>query len=58
MLIGFFNLTVTNKHLEVFLNTFNLENFISKSTFFQSTNLSCIDFILTNQKGLLKTQTF
>ena len=34
MLIEDFNLTVNNKHLGVFMSTFNLENLINKPTCF------------------------
>ena len=54
MLIGDFNLTVNNKNVGVFMNTFNLESLINKSTSFQLTNPNCIDLILTNKKSLLK----
>ena len=54
MLIGDFNLTVNNKNLGVFMNTFNLESLINKPTCFQSANLTYIDLILTNKKSLFK----
>ena len=54
MLIGDFNLTVNNKNLGVFMNTFNLESLINKPTCFQSANPTCIDLILTNKKSLFK----
>ena len=54
MLIGDFNLTVENKKLEVFVNTFDLECLIKKHTCFQSTSPSCIDLILTNKKEYFK----
>ena len=53
MLIGDFNLTVNNENLGVFMNKFNLESLINKPCF-QSANLTCIDFILTNKKTLFK----
>ena len=43
ILIGDFNLTVNNKNLEVFMNTFNLASLINKPTCFQSANPTCID---------------
>ena len=49
MLIGDFNLTVDNKNLEFFMNTFDLEYLIKKPTCFQSAGPSCIDLILTNK---------
>ena len=36
------------------INTFNLDSLINKPTCFQSTNPTCIDFILTNKKNLFK----
>ena len=54
MLIGDFNLTVENKNLKVFMNTFDLEYLIKKPTCFQSTSPSCIDLILTNKKEFFK----
>ena len=54
MLIGDFNLTVNNKNLGVFMNTFNLDSLINKPTCFQSANPTCIDLILTNKKSLFK----
>ena len=50
MFVEGFNLTVNNKNLGVFLNTFN----INKPTCFESTNSTCIDLILTNKKSLFK----
>ena len=49
-LIRDFNLTVENKNLKVFMNTFELECLIKKPTCFPSTSPSCIDLILTNKK--------
>ena len=49
-----FNLTVENKNLEVFVNTFDLESLIKKPTCFQSTSPSCIDLILGNKKEFFK----
>ena len=54
MLIGDFNLTVNNKNLGVFMNTFYLDSLINKATFFQSAYPTCIDLILTNKKSLFK----
>ena len=36
------------------MNTFDLECFIKKPTFFQLSNPRCIDLILTNKKELFK----
>ena len=54
MLIGDFNMTIENKNLEFFMNSFGLESLIKKPTCSQSKNPSCIDLILTNEKDLLK----
>ena len=54
MLIRNFNLTVNNKNLGVFMNTFYLDSLINKPTRFQSANPTCIDLILTNKKSLFK----
>ena len=54
MLIGDFTLTVENKNLEVFMNTFDLECVIKKPTCFPSISPSCIDLILTNKKEFFK----
>ena len=50
MFIEGFNLTVNNKNLGVFMNTFN----INKPTCFESANSTFIDLILTNKKSLFK----
>ena len=52
LLMGDFDLTIENKHLEELLNLFNLKSLISSLTYFQSTNPTCIDLILTNQEDL------
>ena len=52
MLIGNFNMTIENKNLDVFINSFGLECFIKKPRCFHSKNLSCVDLILTNKKDL------
>ena len=60
MLFGDFRLqlklgiTVENKNLEVFMNTFDLECLNKKLTCFQSTSPKCIDLILTNKKEFFK----
>ena len=54
MLIGYFNLTVNNKSLRVFMNAFNLDSLINKPTCFQSADPTCIDLTLTNKKILFK----
>ena len=58
MLIRDCNLPVTSKNLEVFINTFNFECSIKKSTCFKSTGPSCIDLILTNKNEFLKKSIF
>ena len=40
--------------LESFLQAYNLTSLIKKATYFQSSNPSCIDLILTNQKNMYK----
>ena len=55
MFTGNFNMTIENKNLETFMNSFGLECLIKKPTFFQSKNLSCIDLILTNKKDFFKS---
>ena len=43
-------LTVGNKNLNSFTNTFNLENLIKRPTYFKSSNSSYLDLIITNEK--------
>ena len=52
LLMGDFNLTIENKHLEELPNLFNLKTLISSPTCFQSIIPTCIDLILTNQQDL------
>ena len=52
--MGDFNMTIENKNLEVFMNSFGLESLNNKPTCFQSKYPSCIDLILTNKKDLFK----
>ena len=54
MLFCDFNMTIENKNLEVFMNSFGLECLIKKPTCFQSKNPKCIDLILANIKDLFK----
>ena len=54
MFIGDFYLTVENKNLDFFMNTFDLECLIKKPTCFQSTIPSCADLILANRKEFFK----
>ena len=49
-LIGDFNLSSDDVSLESFLQAYNLTSLIKEATCFQSSNPSCIDLILTNQK--------
>ena len=51
---GDFNMTIENKNLEAFMNSFGLECLIKKLTCFQSKNPSYIDLILTNKNDLFK----
>ena len=55
MLIENFILTIDNKSLANFMSTFDLERLIKKPTFFQSSNPTCIDLILTNKKEFFKS---
>ena len=55
MLIHDFKMTIENKNLEDFMNSFVLQCLIKKPTCFQSKNPSCIDLILTNKKDLFKS---
>ena len=48
-------MTIENKNLEDFMNSFVLQCLIKKPTCFQSKNPSCIDLILTNKKDLFKS---
>ena len=52
LLMGDFNLTIENKHLEELLSVLNIKSLISYPTCFQSINPTCIDLILTNQEDL------
>ena len=49
LLMGDFNLTTENKHLEELLRLFNIKSLISSPTCFQSISPTCIDLTLTNQ---------
>ena len=49
LLMGDFNLTIENKHLEELLRIFNIKSLISSTTCFQSITPTCIDLTLTNQ---------
>ena len=55
MMIRYFDLIVNNKNLGVFVNKFDLESLISKPAYFQSTNPTYGDLVLTSQKGLFKS---
>ena len=48
MLIGDFNLSIENQHLDALIQAYNLNNLINKPTCFQSNTPTCIDLILTN----------
>ena len=54
ILIGDFNLSIENQHLDALIQAYNLNNLINKPTCFQSKTPTCIDLILTNKKGLFK----
>ena len=58
-LIGSFNLSSNDVPLECFLQAYNLTSLIKEATCFQSSNPSCIDLVLGNQKYMYKlSQTF
>ena len=54
ILIGDFNLSTENQHLDALIQAYNLNNLINKPTCFQSNKPTCIDLILTNKKNLFK----
>ena len=54
VLIGYFNLSTENNHLDPLIQGYNLNNLIDKPTGFQYNTPTCIDFILTNKKNLFK----
>ena len=53
-LIGDFYLSSDDFPFESFLQAYNLTSLIKDATCFQSSNPSCIDLILTNQKNMYK----
>ena len=53
-LIGDFNLPSDDVPFESFLQAYNLTSLIMEATYFQSSNPSYIDLILTNQKNVYK----
>ena len=53
-LIGYFNLYSDDVPSESFLQAYSLTSLIKVATCFQSSNPSCIDLILTNQKNMYK----
>ena len=57
-LIRNFNLSSDDVLLESFLQVYDLTSLIKKATCFQSSNRSCIDLILTNQKNMYKLTNF
>ena len=57
LLMGDFNLTIENKHLEELLNIFILKSLFSSPTCFQSMIPTCIDLVLTNQEDLISNLT-
>ena len=54
ILIGYFNLSTENNHLDPLIQGYNLNNLIDKPTGFQYNTPTCIAFILTNKKNLFK----
>ena len=53
LLMGDFNLTIENKHLEELLSLFNVQSLILSPTCFHSISPTCFDLILTNQEELV-----
>ena len=53
-IIGDFNITNENTHLQSMMQAYNLNNLIKETTCFQPNNHSQIDLILTNQKSMYK----
>ena len=53
-IIGDFNLSSDDVPFESFLQAYSLTTLIKETTCFQSSNPSCIDLILTNQKNMYK----
>ena len=47
-------MTIENHYCNDFMEMFALSCLISKPTYFQSVNPTCIDFILTNKPNLFK----
>ena len=54
ILIGDFNLSTENQHLDALIQAYSLNNLLNKPTCFQSNKPTCIDLILTNKKNLFK----
>ena len=54
ILIGDFNLSTENQHLDALIQVYNLNNLINKPVCFQSNKPTCIDLIHTNKKNLFK----
>ena len=53
-IIGNFNITTENTHLQSMMQAYNLGNLIKEQTCFQSNNPSQTDLLLTNQKTKYK----
>ena len=54
ILIGDFNLSIENQHLDALMQACNFNNLINKPTCFQSNKPTCIHPILTKKKNLFK----
>ena len=54
IIIGDFNMIIENHYCNDFMDMFALSCLISKPTYFQSINPTCIDFILTNKPNLFE----
>ena len=58
VLLGDFNLSTENPNLKNFMCSFDLESLINSPTCYKTTNSTCIDLILTNEKNHMKSTTF
>ena len=57
-LIGDFNLSTENQHLDALIQTYNLNNLINKSTSFQSNKPTCIDLKICSSDPILLRLVF
>ena len=54
ILIGDFNLSTENQHIDALIQAYNLNNLTNKPTCFQSNKPTCTDVTLTDKKNLFK----